>query len=200
MKFRDFVGEPEIIKKKLKKMVDTPLGQTEEGFYNQVARRDEHRPITETSVGYGLSKLQLKRTFDYIKSWLIRYNIVFETINPYLTVTTVEGNYKKDRFIKALKKVKEDQVFFPDGIFLLREGETDFIIIEYKKNEDFIERLDECVSNFSLVKYQDVCYVKLFSIKAKSFDLELFDQMVYSQPDLPKAKPGSVGLLTRRKR
>jgi hypothetical protein len=199
MKFRDFVGEPEIIKKKLKKIVDTPLGPTEEGFYNQVARRDEI-PITETSVGYGLSKLQLKRTFDYIKSWLIRYNIAFEAVNPYLTVTTVEGSYKKDRFIKALKKIKEDQVFFPDGIFLLREGEIDFIIIEYKKNEDFIEKLDECVSNFSLMKNQDVCYVKLFSIKAKSFDLELFDQMVYSQPDLPKAKPGSVGLLTRRKR
>lgn len=197
MKFREFVGEPDL-KEKLKKIVDTPLGKTEEVFYNQVARRDQPY-ITETSVGYGLSKLQLKRTFDYIKSWLIRYNIAFEAVNPYLTITTVEGNYKRDCFIKALKKIKEDEVFIPDGIFLLREYETDFIIIDCKLNKNFIRKLNECTSNFSLVKNHDLCYVKLFSIKAKSFDLELFDQMVYSLPKLPKIKPGSVGLLARRK-
>lgn len=207
MKFREYVGEPDLEEKlkrivdaPRKKIVDTPLGRTEEGFYNQVARRDKPMPMTDTSVGYGLSKLQIKRTFDYIKSWLIRYRIAFESINPYLTVTNVEGDYKKDRFIKALKKIKEDEVFIPDGIFLLREDDTDFIIIDCKPNEGFIKKLNECASNFSLVKSSDLCYVKLFSIKAKSFDLELFDQMVYSSPALPKIRPGSVGLLTRRKK
>ena len=168
MKFSEFVGEADLLKK-LKKRVDTPLGKTEEDFYNIVARRD--KPYTvETSIGYGLSKNYLKRTFDYIKSWLIRYNIKYEAVNPYLTLANVEGEYKRDKFIKALKRIRESHIFKPSGVFILRDGETDFIIIDY-----------------------------IFSLDVESFPLELFDQMVFSLPDLPKVRPGNVGLLVRRK-
>lgn len=197
MKFHEFVGEPDL-KEIKQKIVDTPIGKTEEVFYNTVARRDKTYTI-ETSIGYGLSKMQLKRTFDYIKSWLIRYKVAYEAMNPYLTMATVEGDYKRDKFIKVLKKIREDHSFTPGSIFILREGEIDYIILDYFHNKDFEKKMDECISNFSLYKSQNLCYVKLFSMKAYSFDLELFDQMVYSLPELPTIRPGSVGLLTRRK-
>lgn len=198
MKFHEFVGEPDLAQKLKKKIVDTPIGKTEEKFYNTVARRDKSYTV-ETSVGYGLSKMQLKRTFDYIKSWLIRYNIAYEAVNPYLTVAAVEGEYKRDKLIKALKKIREDTTFKPGAVFILREGDIDHIIIDYFFDKDFIKSLDECFSNFSLYKKENFCYVKIFSIEAESFDLELFDQMVYSLPELPKIRPGNVGLLARRK-
>ncbi len=197
MKFSEFVGEADLLKK-LKKRVDTPLGKTEEDFYNIVARRD--KPYTvETSIGYGLSKNYLKRTFDYIKSWLIRYNIKYEAVNPYLTLANVEGEYKRDKFIKALKRIRESHIFKPDGVFILRDGDTDFVIIDYILDKIFEKSLNECISNFSLVKKDSTCYVKLFSLDVESFPLELFDQMVFSLPDLPKVRPGNVGLLVRRK-
>ena len=199
MKFSEFVGESGYRKKDVqKKVIDTPIGKTEEDFYNLVARRDKPY-IVETSIGYGLSKQHLKRTFDYIKSWLIRYNIKYEAINPYLTVANVEGEYKRDRLIKALKKVRENHTFEPEGVFILREDDTDFIIIDYQLNHNFIKGLDECISGFSLDKKQGFCYVKLFSLKAESFSLHLFDEMVYSLPEIPNIRPGNVGLLVRRK-
>jgi len=200
MKFSEYVGESGYKKKDIeKKIVETPLGPTEEDFYDTVARRDKPY-LVETSVGYGLSKLHLKRTFDYIKSWLIRYNIAYEAINPYLTMASVEGEYKRDKLIKSLKKIREDIAFKPGGVFILREGDMDFIMIDYFFNKDFLKKMNECFSKFSLALQDNTCYVKLFSIEAKSFDLELFDQMVFSLPELPKVKLGNVGLLARRKR
>jgi hypothetical protein len=181
MKFSQFVGHD--VKKKIIKIVDTPLGKTEEKFYNLVARRDKPY-ITETSVGYGLSKMQLKRVFDYVKSWLIRYNIKYEAINPYLTVALVEGEYRRDRFIKALKKIRENQVFEPEGVFILREGDTDFIILDCLYNRNFVKKLDEKILHFKLAKKNDSCYVKLFAIESESFPLHVFDQMIYSLPIL----------------
>lgn len=193
MKFKDFVQED--VRTRL---VQTPLGVTDRDFYEKVARRDIPY-IMETSVGFGLSKMELKRVFDYIKSWLIRYEIKYEAINPYLTVATVEGNYKRDRFIKALKKVREGHVFEPEGVFILREDDKDFIIIDYIYNRMFVEDFNECLSNFKLSKKENTCYVKLFSMDAESFPLYLFDQMIYSLPVLPDIKAGSIGLLVRRK-
>lgn len=193
MKFKDFVQED--VRTRL---VQTPLGPTDKDFYEKVARRDKPY-IAETSVGFGLSKMHLKRVFDYIKSWLIRYNIKHEAINPYLTVAMVEGHYKRDRFIKSLKRVREKHVFEPEGVFILREGDTDYIIIDYLYNKAFVKDLDECILDFSLAKKDNSCYVKLFSMKAESFPLELFDQMIYSLPELPDVRAGSVGLLVKRK-
>ena len=193
MKFKDFVQED--VRTRL---VHTPLGQTEKGFYEKVARYDKPY-IVETSVGFGLSKMHLKRVFDYIKSWLIRYKIKHEAINPYLTVATVMGDYKKDKLIKSLKRVRENHVFEPEGVFILREDDTDYIIIDYVYNKDFVKDLNECLLDFSLAKKEDSCYVKLFSMKSESFPLEIFDQMIYSLPELPDVKAGSVGLLVKRK-
>jgi hypothetical protein len=210
MKFGKYVGHD--VEKKIRKKVkffttdentknrpyvDTSIGKTDKGFYDVVARQD--KPITETSVGFGLSKMQLKRVFDYVKSWLIRYDIKYESLNPYLTVARVEGNYKRDRLIKALKKVRENQVFEPEGVFILREGDTDFIILDCIFNRNFADKLNESIMHFKLAKKEDSCYIKLFSLKAESFPLDLFDQMVYSLPILPNVTVGSVGLLVRRK-
>jgi len=193
MKFKDFVQED--VRTRL---VHTPLGTTERDFYEKVARHDKPY-IVETSVGFGLSKMHLKRVFDYIKSWLIRYDIKHEAINPYLTVATIEGNYKRDKLIKALKRTRENHVFEPEGVFILREDDTDYIIIDYLHNKGFVKDLNECLLKFSLAKKEDSCYVKLFSMKSESFPLELFDQMIYSLPELPDISAGSVGLLVKRK-
>jgi len=195
MKFRDYVGED--VERKVRRRNWNEVIQ--EDILPEFTKSEERRIILETSIGFGLSKMDLKRVFDYIKSWLIRYDIKHEAVNPYLTVATVEGNYKRDRFIKALKKVKEGHVFEPDGVYILREDNKDFIIIDYIYNHNFVGDINECLSNFKLEKKENTCYVKLFSMEAESFPLYLFDQMIYSLPELPDVEAGSVGLLVRRK-
>ena len=196
MKFSKYVGHD--VKDELVKLVSTPLGKTEGGFYDIVARSDKPY-TTETSVGYGLSKMQLKRVFDYVKSWLIRYDIKYEAINPYLTVARVSGEYRRDRFIKALKQIRNNQVFEPEGVFILREGDTDFIILDCMYTPDFVKKLYEKIFHFKLAKKEDSCYIKLFALESKSFPLHVFDQMIYSLPILPNVTVGSVGLLVSRK-
>ena len=195
MKFGKFVGH-DIERSIRKKVKDTSIGKTDKVFYDIVANP---KPVLETSIGFGLSKMQLKRVFDYVKSWLIRYDIKYESLNPYLTVAKVEGDYKRDRLIKALKNTRDNQVFEPEGIFILREGNTDFIILDCIFNRNFADKLNESLMHFNLAKKEDSCYVKLFSLEAKSFPLHIFDEMIYSLPILPNVTVGSVGLLVRRK-
>jgi hypothetical protein len=195
MKFSEFVDKNPDVSRKLRKrilpeFVDAPISSTDGGL-------DKHG--VSTSIGFGLSKMQLKRVFDYVKSWLIRYELKYESINPYLTVSRVDGDYKRDKLIKALKKVRENHIFKPDGVFILREDDTDFIIIEYVYNHNFVGQLNECISHFKLAKREQTCYIKLFSIEAESFPLHLFDQMIYSLPNIPDIRAGSVGLKVRRK-
>ena len=199
MKFRKYVGhdvESDIRKKVMKNPV---FVTTDENTINRPYTHVRQEKITETSIGFGLSKMQLKRVFDYVKSWLIRYDIQYEAINPYLTVARVEGDYRRDRLIKALKKVRENQVFEPEGVFILREGDTDFIIMDCQYNNDFVDKLNESIMHFKLAKKDNSCYIKLFSLKAESFPLHKFDEMIYSLPVLPNVTVGSVGLLVRRK-
>jgi len=196
MKFKDYVGDDIKIELNVKyDLVDTSLGKTDKTFLDVVAREK----LTETSIGFGLNKMDLKRVFDYVKSWLIRYNIQYEAINPYITVATVEGEYKRDNFINGLKRVRERHIFKPEGVFLLRDGKKDFIIVDYQYNQEFADKLNECISNFKLAIKNNSCYIRLFSIKSKTFPLKIFDDMVYSLPDLPDVQAGSVGLLVRRK-
>lgn len=196
MKFKDYVGDDVKTELDIKyDLVDTSLGETDKKFLDVVAREY----LTETSIGFGLNKMDLKRVFDYVKSWLIRYKIRYEAINPYITVATVEGEYKRDGLIKALKEVREQHIFKPEGVFILREGKKDFIIVDYQYNKEFTNKLNECISHFKLAIKNNSCYIRLFSMKSESFPLRMFDDMVFSLPDVPNVKAGSVGLLVRRK-
>jgi hypothetical protein len=187
--FDDFLEEEGIT-------IDTPIGKTDKKFFETVAR--EKRYILETSVGFGLSKMELKRVFDYIKSWLIRYDIPYEAVNPYLTVGTVHGNYKRNDFINELKTIRDAEEFEPEGVFILREDDKDYIILDYEYNKSFVDKFDKVLSEHELQKQENLCFVKLFSIPIGSFDLNIFDSMIYNLPEVPKVIGGNVGLLVRR--
>ena len=78
------MGEKKV-KEVKEKIVQTKIGPTESNFIKTV-EKPKRKWTVETYLGFSLSKKNLKRVFDYIKSWLIRYNVPFESINPYLTL------------------------------------------------------------------------------------------------------------------
>jgi hypothetical protein len=108
MKFGEYVGHKKT--KEIKKIVETNIGPTEEEFLKTVARENpdgskiNHK---EFYLGFGISKKALKRVYDYIKSWFLRYHIPFKSINPYLTLYLLKNlpSNKRD-FIKDIKIAK----------------------------------------------------------------------------------------------
>ena len=104
MKFREFVGEKKV--REVQEIVKTDRS-TPKAFIEQVLI-----PSYPKYFGFGLSKKHLKKTFDYIKSWLIRYDIPFKSISPCLTlyllhdlpsVSVLVNNISKtDKFYKPM--------------------------------------------------------------------------------------------------
>lgn len=172
MKFREYVG----YKKQIKKNVE---------FY----------------LGFCISKKALKRIYDYIKSWLIRYHIPFESINPYLTLYILDNlpNNKKD-IVYKLKNLKKDVLYSPEGKgnITLYNGDKKEIWLDYYENLEFQNKIENFfISNDVNIK-EKICYIRLFEIE-EMINEKLLSDMMYSCPKFPKLKLGNVGLLRKEK-
>lgn len=180
MKFRQYVGENksrEIIKK-----VEKNTFKKEE-------------KVTETFLGFGLGKQNLKRIFDYIKSWFIRYHVPFEAINPYLTLYRLKNLNDSEFLIKKIKKNKDSIIYKPEGtISIANNNRYDYILLNYNRNgyNDFIENV---LDDMGVEILFDKCYVKLFKIKSNIIKPIMYNDMMYSAPKFPTLKLGNVSLL-----
>lgn len=198
MKFGEYVGH-----KKIKKIVDTTIGTTEEDFLRKVARENpDGSKINnkEFYLGFGISKKALKRVHDYIKSWWLRYHIPFTSINPYLTVYVLKNlpSNKKD-LIKDIKLAKKNVVYYPEdeGDITFLKGDNIEVRLEYQPCEDFDDKLEDIFIDRNIEIIQEPTYVKLFEIE-KIMDEELLEDMMYSCPKFPDLRIGHIGLLRRR--
>lgn len=154
-------------------------------------------------VGFGLSKKMLKRPFDYIKSWLIRYKIPYEAVNPYLTISMIEvedfSKIKKS-LINEYKKLEENFYYEPEDVILIRDEnypDLDFISISFKKNKEFNSVMNKIYENMEVRKVKNVSFLKLFSVPKEKFPLHLFEDMIYSMPPLSSVRIGNIGFLWR---
>jgi len=200
------VGEPE--KKRLKEIVQTNIGPTERGFLEQVARE---KPINSvpTYLGYGLSKKNLKKVFDYIKSWLIRYYIPFESVNPYLTIYLLDNLPKASIFINNIKNSKRGIIYKPKGTITVISNDErnfprtidiepddgkDYIVLNYVQDKKYNKLLERVFDSMDVNVLRRFCYVKLFEIESGLFKHKMYEDMMYSCPKIPDLRLGNVGL------
>lgn len=188
MKFREFVGEKKTQKPKIGTTQNTKINTT------QITKPDEYY------LGFSISKKTLKRTFDYIKSWFLRYHIPFKPINPYLTLYLLKNiPENKGKLIRSIKESKNDFIFSPldEGSITLITGKTDIMQLEYSHNNLFMEVLENIFEDKDIDIIREFCYIKIFRLE-KKIDESFLDEMMYSCPVFPQIKLGNVGLLKRR--
>jgi hypothetical protein len=221
MKFRQFVGEEKVeeIQKKIKKkkVVQTNLGFTEEEFLKNVLRENpDGSKINdiESYLGYGLSKKALKRIFDYIKSWLIRYKIPFEAVNPYLTIYSLSNISSISVLIRKIKKEKKGKIYLPLGtLTVVSNNEKDFprslrhiepkqgkdyLVLDYIPNIEYHTFLEKVFDDLNIKIIDRYCHVKLFEIESNIVKPIFYEQMMYSAPMLPNLRLGNTGLIRRK--
>jgi hypothetical protein len=216
MKFREFVGEKKI-KKIKKKIIETNIGPTEADFLRIVAReypdgtkiKQPQIPSAEYYLGFILSKKTLKRTFDYIRSWLIRYNVPFKPINPCLTVYLLDNLPSVNSTINNIKKTKWGIVYKPKGTITIigndypsvydieSSDNMDYIVLDYKPN-DYNKKLNSIFDSMGISVVSEYCFVKLFEVQSGVVDYRIYEDMMYSIPKIPNLKLGNTSLIRRK--
>jgi hypothetical protein len=201
MKFGEYVGHKKT--KELKKIVQTSIGPTEVDFLRKVARENPNGSKIndkEFYLGFGISKKSIKRVYDYIKSWFLRYHIPFTSINPYLTLYVLKNipSNKKD-FIREIKIAKRNVVFHPvdEGDITFVKGKKIELRLEYDPCNPFMDRLESLFFECNIEPIKVYTYIKLFEME-KMMDENLLEDMMYSCPKFPELKIGHIGLLRRR--
>lgn len=201
MKFGEYVGHKKT--KEIKKIVQTNIGPTEADFLKKVARENPDGSRIDNKefyLGFGISKKALKRVYDYIKSWWLRYHIPFTSINPYLTLYVLRNipSNKRD-FINDIKMAKKDVIYYPedDGDITFLKGNDIDVRLEYMYNEYMDDKLEEIFDKNNIEVVKQCAYVKLFTIE-KMMDENLLEDMMYSCPKFPDIRIGHIGLLRRR--
>lgn len=198
MKFSEYVGH-----KKTKKIIQTSIGPTEEDFLKKVLRENpDGNKINnkEFYLGFGISKKSIKRIYDYIKSWFLRYHIPFTSINPYITLYILKNipSNNKD-FIQEIKVAKRDVIFHPYGdgdITFLGENNIE-VRLNYEPNKYFDTLLYDVFQERNIEIVKECCYIKLFKIE-KMMNENLIEDMMYSCPKFPEIRLGHVGILRRK--
>jgi hypothetical protein len=218
MKFREFVGEKKV--KEVKKVVQTNLGPTDAEHLKTVIRENpdgtkiRRRQSVETYFGFGLSKKTLKRTFDYIKSWLIRYEIPFEAVNPYLTVYLLSNLPSVSTVIKNVKNTKRGVLYEPEGtLTVISNDENDFprryqvepkenkdyLVLDYRSNDEYEKVLEQVFNDLNIDVVFRYNYVKLFEVERGILKPDFYETMMYSCPRFPNLRLGNVGLIRSKK-
>lgn len=208
------MGEKKV--KEVKKVVQTSIGPTDAEHLKTVIRENpdgskiRRRQSVETYFGFGLSKKTLKRVFDYIKSWLIRYQIPYEAVNPYLTVYLLNNLPSISVVIKSVKNTKRGVIYKPKGtLTVISNNERDFprtyqvepyndkdyLVLDYHRNDEYQKVLEQVFESMNVDVVFDYCYVKLFEIPKGLVRAEFYEDMMYSCPHIPNLRLGNVGLL-----
>lgn len=201
MKFRDFVGDED--KDVILKVKEKLESKTKSKPKKEVIE------YHDVYIGFGISKPNIKRVFDYIKSWLIRYKIPFESINPYLSVSISTHDDidsfvdKKENLIEDIENLKKEfNEFEPLNVFILRDERnrySDYICVDIRKDKDFYKRINEIYNEHGITNFNKVSHVRLFEIERDKFPMRLFEDMLYSMPEMINLKAGSVGVFIKRR-
>ena len=210
MKFREFVGEEKA--KKVEKIVSTNIGETDIDHLKTVLRETlDGTKIEYRELGFNLSKKNLKRVFDYIKSWFIRYKVDYKPINPYLTLYLLSNVKSSQKVIKRLRETKGGSIYKPKGTLTVISAnknfpsvygiqpvkKKDYIVLDYIKNETYGKVMEDIFHSMGINIMRQYYFVKLFEIESGKFDHEIYEDMMYSVPKIPEVKLGNAYLLRR---
>ena len=198
MKFREFVGEKK--SREINKIVQTHIGPTEERFLKEVLRENiDGSTIKYEELVFNLSKKNLKRVFDYIRSWFIRYDIPFKPINPHLTLYLLNNVFYPKETIKRLGDTNVGIVYNPKGtITVIPDEISEYIAIDYIPNPFHITIIEDIFNDMKINIVHRYCFVKLFEIERGLLSNRFYEDMMYSIPPIPNIKLGNVYFLRRK--
>jgi len=180
MKFRDFVGDREIVikpkkkKEKKKKIIE------------------EIKDDTQYYFGYGLSKIQLKKFFDYFRSWFVRYNINFESINPILMLYVLSNVPHRNKFINIINEIKKPKIY-PLGTIEFYNDLNNELLIDYVMNKKFEKSIDDAFSQNNIDIIDKSCYVSI--LEFEDINQRMMEDMSYSMPRIPYLVLGNPVLI-----
>lgn len=177
MKFRDFVGEERINRTKNK----------------NVQKSKKH--VNEVFLEFGVSKKSLKRVFDYIRSWFMRYKIDFESENPYFTMFKVgDMSYADTKIIEEINKTNEDIYYKSDGTMdVIKNYDVDGIYLNYF-NSEYDDLIKSILNKYNIDVLSREGKVKLFEVKSEVIDKKMYDEIVYSCPPISDIKINNIRL------
>ena len=160
---------------------------------------NEGKKMTGTMIGFGLSKNKLKSIIDYVESWMKRYEVDYEmTKNLHFTLAQITGKYEKDELIREIDKLSKGGIQFkPKGVSLFRgiNIKRDFIVMEYKPNDKYINSFKEVAKELEIRKFESVRpHVSICNIEQNKLDKKLYVDMVFSFPKLPTMKAKEIEL------
>lgn len=185
MKFRDYIGKSEVrrVKKKIINTVDCK---------SKIVKKEQFKKM---SIGCDIDKYKLKRFFDYIKSWLIRYNVSYMPINPHLILYTFrhkhipnitnEINLNKTVLYKPKGSITIVSKNFPKSGYDLREkADKDYILLDYHPNE-YNLFLESIFIDKNIKTFFNQCYIKLFEIESGILTSRIYEDIMYSTSKIP---------------
>jgi hypothetical protein len=198
------------VKPPKKEIVKTSIGDTEKDFLRDVLRENPDGSKIEyvdTYFGFSLGKKNLKRVFDYIKSWFIRYNVEFKPINPYLTLYLLNTSLKNISIPKSdslpiykpkgnITVISPDEKNFPITIMEPEDG-IDQIVLNYFPDKDHRFLMEYTFDALNVKVLDKFCHVKLFEIETGAFKHDMYFDMMYNCPTIPSLKLGNIGLRRR---
>lgn len=159
---------------------------------------NEKKWLEGTMIGFKLDETKLKRIYDYIESWLIRYKIDYKKQDkPHFTIAQIPGEYSKDELIRSLNDLHLNIKFNPKGLTVFNGVNVpkDFIVLEYKANTEFVKAFKKVAAEYEVRKFPDIRpHTSIFIIEQKSLPKNLLKDMKYSLPKLPILKPKEITL------
>jgi len=163
---------------------------------------EESKKLKGTMVGFGIESSKLKEIYDYIESWLIKYNISYvKQKNPHFSIAMIPGTYDKDEIVREMNLISKGQIFKPKDITILKGKKTkkDFISIEYKPGKEFINNFNKISDKFEVVKFGAVRpHISLFMIDQDSKINDFYVDMIHDMPKLPRVKPSKIELWNQK--
>jgi hypothetical protein len=158
----------------------------------------EKKWLQGTMIGFVIPPSKLQRIYEYIESWLKRYKIPYEKQEePHFTIAQIPGEYEKDELMRSLNSLDMNIKFNPKGITIFRGVNVpkDFIVLEYKANQKFIDAFKEIASEYKVRKFPDIRpHTSIFIVEKNAISKKMLKQMKFSLPKLPFLSPVEIAL------
>lgn len=115
----------------------------------------EEKSMQSTMIGFGIDSSKLKRTIDYIESWLIRYKVPYELVEKnHISVAQITSKVKKDELVRLVNKISNQPFKFNIKKPVVLPGrEWDFISLELKRNPKFLELFEKIKQEYNVREF-----------------------------------------------
>ena len=156
----------------------------------------EIKQMKGSMIGFGIDRSKVIRLQKYIGSWLIRNKIPNDVVkNPHISIAQIPDTYNKDDLVRTVNAISKGITFNPKEIHIFRGEFKDWIVIEYKANMKFIDAFYEVSKDYTVKWFGSIRpHVSLFSVEKDAITTNLWHDILYSMPKLPKISAEKVEL------